>query len=68
MIAEAAIHAVHELTVHERGTVAVRGTVGEQAGAPVVLVLCDRDAFACAGCSECCGWKQAENCHNQQEC
>jgi len=68
MIAEAAIHAVHELTVHKRRAVAVWGTVGEQARAPVVLVLCDRDAFACVGSSECCGWKQAENCHNQQEC
>ena len=38
MIAEAAIHAVHEFTVHKRRAVAVWGTVGEQARAPICLV------------------------------
>ena len=38
MIAEAAIHAVHELTVHKRRAVAVWGAVGEQARAPICLI------------------------------
>ena len=38
MIAEAAIHAVHELTVHERRAVTIRRTVGEQARAPICLI------------------------------
>ena len=44
MIAEAAIHAVHELTVHERGAVAVWRPVGEQARRPICLVAGDFEA------------------------
>ena len=38
VIAKSAIHAVHELAVHQRRAVAVRGTVGKQACAPICLV------------------------------
>ena len=37
----------------------------------LVVIICVAGGFnACSrtGRSECCGWKQAENCHNQQEC
>lgn len=44
MVTEAAIHAVHELTVCQRRTIAVRRTVGEQTGFCVIWMpepVCD---------------------------
>lgn len=52
MVTEAAVEAVEQPSRRHRWTIAVRRSVGEQSGAPVVLVLCDRDAFACTGCSK----------------
>ena len=46
MVAEAAVHAVHELAIHERRTVAVRRTVGQQARAPICLISRDLDTRA----------------------
>ncbi|MBS6846806.1 MAG: aminotransferase class V-fold PLP-dependent enzyme, partial [Firmicutes bacterium] len=63
MIAEAAIHAVHELTVHERRAVTIRRTVGEQARAPICLVLCDLDAGAGLRRSEGRSRQQAQDRH-----
>ena len=67
MIAEAAIHAVHELTVHKRRAVAVRGTVGEQTGAPICLIGGNFEAGTRVRRGKSRSRQQAQDCHQRQK-
>ena len=67
MIAEAAIHAVHELTVHKRRAVAVWGTVGEQARAPICLVGGNFEAGTRVRRGKSRSRQQAQDCHQRQK-
>ena len=67
MIAEAAIHAVHELTVHKRRAVAVWGTVGEQTGAPICLIGGNFEAGTRVRRGKSRSRQQAQDCHQRQK-
>lgn len=67
MIAEAAVHAIHELTVHQRRTVAVRGSVGKQARAPICLVGGNFEAGTRVQRGKSRSRQQAQDCHQRQK-
>ena len=67
-IAVATIKAVQQLACGHGRLIAVGSAVMEKPGCPIIRVAGGFNACARTGRSECCGRKQAENCHNQQEC
>ena len=67
-VAVAAVKAVQQLACGHGRLIAVGSAVMEKPRCPIIRVAGGFNACARTGCSECCGWKQAENCHNQQEC
>ena len=67
-IAVATIKAVQQLACGHGRLIAVGSAVMEKPRCPIIRVAGGFNACARTGRSECCCWKQAENCHNQQEC
>jgi len=67
VIAEAAVKAVQQPTGRHGRAIAVRCAVGEQSSTPIGLILCDRDAFACAGCGKGRGRQHRQQRHNDKE-
>ena len=67
-IAVATIKAVQQLACGHGRLIAVGSAVMEKPRCPIIRVAGGFNACSRTGRSECCGWKQAENCHNQQEC
>ena len=67
VIAKSAIHAVHELTVHQRRAVTIRRTVGEQARAPICLVGGNFEAGTRVRRGKSRSRQQAQDCHQRQK-
>ena len=67
MVSKSAVHAVHELAVCQRRAVAVRGTVGEQARAPICLIGGNLEAGTRVRRSESRSRQQAQDRHQRKQ-